>query len=96
LPGTVLYHERQYTKHLRFSGFDIRLCHIGPTKSPLQHTYEQPAHSLPTHWLYAMVQRMCIVVAQLMEKLSGIYESFYAGAMGEALLLHGTTIDPIL
>jgi hypothetical protein len=86
---------------LRFSGFDVsRLLYIGPTPNlQLQLPYETTPDAffadsslIDTTWskeLYASL------LPSSWKNYDGIYESFYAGAVGRsAIIMHGTTIDP--
>ena len=86
---------------LRFSGFDVsRLLYIGPTPNlQLQLPYETSVAAffadsslIDSSWnknLYASL------LPSSWKNYDGIYESFYAGAIGRsAVIMHGTTIDP--
>ncbi len=86
---------------LCFSGFDVsRLLYIGPTKNlQLQLPYETTPDAffadsslIDSSWnkeLYASL------LPASWKNYNGIYESFYAGAVGRsAVIMHGTTIDP--
>lgn len=86
---------------LRFSGFDVsRLLYIGPTPNlQLQLPYETSVAAffadsslIDSSWnknLYASL------LPASWKNYAGIYESFYAGAIGRsAVIMHGTTIDP--
>ena len=86
---------------LHFSGFDVsRLLYIGPTPNlQLQLPYEITASAffndssyIDTIWSSALYASLLPPTWKI---YAGIYESFYAGAMGRsAVIMHGTTIDP--
>lgn len=86
---------------LHFSGFDVsRLLYIGPTPNlQLQLPYEVTASAffndsnyIDTNWSSALYASLLPPTWKI---YSGMYESFYAGAMGRtACIMHGTTIDP--
>jgi hypothetical protein len=86
---------------LRFSGFDVsRLLYIGPTTNlQLQLPYEAaPAAFFGDSTLVYMPWYKTMYSSLLPDSwknYEGIYESFYAGAIGRsAVIMHGTTIDP--
>jgi len=86
---------------LRFSGFDIsRLLYIGPTTNlQLQLPYEATPAAffgdstlVYTPWYKNMYASL---LPSSWKNYEGVYESFYAGAIGRsAVIMHGTTIDP--
>ncbi len=86
---------------LRFSGFDVsHLLYIGPTKNlQLQLPYEATPDAFLTDSSLQDSSWYKELYASLLpaswKNYNGIYESFYAGAMGRsAVIMHGTTIDP--
>lgn len=86
---------------LRFSGFEVsRLLYIGPTQNlQLQLPYEITASAFFADTNYIDTTWSSALYASLLPPTwkiyNGIYESFYAGAMGRnAIIMHGTTIDP--
>lgn len=86
---------------LHFSGFEVsKLLYIGPTTNlQLQLPYEITASAffndsnyIDTTWSSALYASL---LPPTWKNYTGIYESFYAGAMGRyAIIMHGTTIDP--
>ena len=86
---------------LRFSGFDVsRLLYIGPTTDlQMQLPYEATPDVFFADSSYADTSWSSALYASLLpptwRNYAGIYESFYAGAIGRsAVIMHGTTIDP--
>jgi hypothetical protein len=86
---------------LRFSGFDVsRLLYIGPTTNlQMQLPYEATPDAFFADSSYADTSWSSALYASLLpltwRNYAGIYESFYAGAIGRsAVIMHGTTIDP--
>ena len=86
---------------LRFSGFEVsRLLYIGPTKNlQLQLPYETtPDLFFANNTLIDSFWNKALYASLLpgsWKAYNGMYESFYAGAMGRsAVIMHGTTIDP--
>jgi hypothetical protein len=86
---------------LRFSGFDVsRLLYIGPTANlQMQLPYETTTAAffgdstlMYTPW---NIELYGSLLPASWKNYQGMYESFYAGAMGRsAIIMHGTTIDP--
>ena len=86
---------------LRFSGFDVsHLLYIGPTKNlQLQLPFEATPEAffgdstlIDSSWNKALYASL---LPDSWKNYDGIYESFYAGAIGRsAVIMHGTTIDP--